>query len=339
MKRLIAFAAVAILAGGLAAAQVPVQEPSEAPPAAPVDPAATAPVDTTSETLGFTSDATRRMTVSVDIDGQGPYPFIVDTGAERTVVSRELAEALSLPSLGDVTLATVANVRRVPSVQIDSMRVGRRTLNDIRAPALEQANMGAMGMLGVDSLRSQRVDFDFERQELTLSHSHIDDDDWPRDTIVITGRTRLGRLILTDATVDGQRVRVIIDTGSQQTVGNMELRRRLQSRGRLGDVGVMELIGVTGDRLRADSAVTRRLRLGGLHVNDMPIAFADFHLFEHLGLDRRPAILLGMDALRLFGRVSIDFANRRVRLLPIESRIDGLPARFASAPLIRTGRR
>ena len=146
MKRLIAFAAVAILAGGFAAAQVPVQEPSEAPPAASVDPAATAPVDPTSETLGFTSDATRRMTVSVDIDGQGPYPFIVDTGAERTVVSRELAEALSLPSLGDVTLATVANVRRVPSVQIDSMRVGRRTLNDIRAPALEQANMGAMGM-------------------------------------------------------------------------------------------------------------------------------------------------------------------------------------------------
>ena len=285
MKRLIAFAAVAILAGGFAAAQVPVQEPSEAPPAAPVDPAATAPVDPTSETLGFTSDATRRMTVSVDIDGQGPYPFIVDTGAERTVVSRELAEALSLPSLGDVTLATVANVRRVPSVQIDSMRVGRRTLNDIRAPALEQANMGAMGMLGVDSLRSQRVDFDFERQELTLSHSHIDDDDWPRDTIVITGRTRLGRLILTDATVDGQRVRVIIDTGSQQTVGNMELRRRLQSRGRLGDVGVMELIGVTGDRVLAEYAVTRRLRLGGLHVNDMPIAFADFHLFEHLGLD------------------------------------------------------
>lgn len=323
MKRLIAFAAVAALAGGFAAAQVPVQDPSAAP--------ATAPIDPSSETLGFTSDSTRRMTVSVDIDGQGPYPFIVDTGAERTVVSRELAEALSLPSLGDVTLATVANVRRVPSVQIDSMRVGRRTLNDIRAPALERADMGAMGMLGVDSLRSQRVDFDFDRQELTLSHSHIDDDDWPRDTIVITGRTRLGRLILTDATVDGQRVRVIIDTGSQQTVGNMELRRRLQARGRLGDVGVMELIGVTGDRVLAEYAVTRRLRLGGLHVNDMPIAFADFHLFSHLGLDRRPAILLGMDALRLFGRVSIDFANRKVRLLPTGSRFDGLPTRFASA--------
>ena len=39
-------------------------------------------------------------------------------------------------------------------------------------------------------------------------------------------------------------------------------------------------------------------------------------------LTDRPAILLGMDALRLFDRVSVDFANRRVRvLLPEESKV------------------
>ncbi len=329
MKRLSAFAAAIALTGGLAVAQVPVEQSRPAP--------AGEAVDETSETLGYTSDATQRMTVSVDIDGRGPYPFIVDTGAERTVVSRELAEELSLAPLGDVTLATVANVRRVPSVQIDSMRVGRRTITDIRAPALEGANLGAMGMLGVDSLRSQRVVFDFQRQELTLAHSHVDDGNWPSDTIVITGRSRLGRLILTDATVDGQRVRVIIDTGSQQTVGNLALRRRLAARDRLGAIGVMDLLGVTGDRVQAEYAVTKRMRLGALHINDMPIAFADFQLFEYLGLGDRPAILLGMDALRLFDRVSIDFANRRVRLLPSESRLTSQPIRMATWSN-RTGR-
>ncbi len=322
MRQLIAFAAAAALAGGPAAAQVPASSSAA--------PAAAEPIDPTSETLGYTSDQTLRMTVSVDIDGSGPFPFIVDTGAERTVVSRELAEALGLESRGDVTLATVANVRRVPSVQIDSMRVGRRTLNDIHAPALERANMGALGMLGVDSLRSQRVVFDFERQELTLTQSHLDDRDWPSDTIVITGRTKLGRLILTDAQVDGQRVRVIIDTGSQQTVGNMALRRRLAARDPLGRIGVMDLIGVTGDRVQAEYALAKRLRLGGVHINDMAIAFADFHLFRYLGLEDRPAILLGMDALRMFERVSIDFANRRVRLLPAQSQVRNLPIRMAT---------
>lgn len=46
------------------------------------------------------------------------------------------------------------------------------------------------------------------------------------------------------------------------------------------------------------------------------MAFADVHPFKKLGLMDRPALLLGMDALRLFERVSVDFPNRRVRLLP-----------------------
>ena len=36
------------------------------------------------------------MTVPVEIGGAGPYRFVVDTGAERTVISRELARELEL---------------------------------------------------------------------------------------------------------------------------------------------------------------------------------------------------------------------------------------------------
>ena len=43
------------------------------------------------ETLGLTEDHSARMTVPVSIGGQGPFDFIVDTGAERTVISSELA--------------------------------------------------------------------------------------------------------------------------------------------------------------------------------------------------------------------------------------------------------
>ena len=35
----------------------------------------------------------------------------------------------------------------------------------IDAPALEASNIGADGMLGIDSLRSQRVLFDFKAQD------------------------------------------------------------------------------------------------------------------------------------------------------------------------------
>jgi predicted aspartyl protease len=270
----------------------------------------------TPETLGYAPDAWERMTVAVNIGGRGPYRFIVDTGAERTVISSELAAALNLHSTGDVTVVSVSTISRVPSVNIPELGVGRRTLLDIQAPSLSEHNIGAQGMLGVDSLASQRVTFDFRRRELSLSSSHIDDDRFARGEIVVRGRTRLGRLLFTNAFLDGQRITVIIDTGSQVTVGNAALRGRLERARRLGEVRVLSLTGVTGDIVTADYTRARRLQVGGIHIDDLPIAFSEVRLFSLLGLENRPAILLGMDALRLFDRVSIDFANRRVRLAP-----------------------
>ncbi len=279
----------------------------------------TSPQPATAETIGYTPDGWQRMTVAVNVGGRGPYRFIVDTGAERTVISSELARQLGLVSGGDVTLASVSTVSRVPSVMIDNLVVGRRTLSGIQAPALLERHIGAQGMLGVDSLRSQRVIFDFANRELTLTASHIEDDRRNPDEIVVRGRTRLGRLVITNASVDGQRITVIVDTGSQVTVGNDALRRQLARRGRLGETRILALTGVTGDLVNADYTVANRVRIGGLHVNDMPIAFSDVALFHLLGLRDRPAILLGMDMMRLFDRVSIDFANSRVRLLPPHS--------------------
>lgn len=271
---------------------------------------------TTAETIGYAPDAWQRMTVAVNVAGRGPYRFIVDTGAERTVISSELADALRLASAGDVTLASVSQVSTVPSVVIPALEVGRRTISDIQAPALAEHNIGAQGMLGVDSLHLQRVTFDFVRRELTLSSSHIDDDRFAPGEIVVRGRTRLGRLLFTNAYLDGQRITVIVDTGSQVTIGNAALRRRLERARRLRNVRVLSLTGVTGDLVSADYMVAQRLQVGGVHINDFPIAFSEVALFRLLDLENRPAILLGMDALRLFDRVSIDFANRRVRLAP-----------------------
>lgn len=290
----------------------------------PQDPAAP-------ETLGYRPDTTERMTVPITIDGQGPFRFIVDTGAERTVISRELASRLALDASHMVTLASVADVRQVPTVIIPRIDVGRRSLSGVQAPALFENHIGADGMLGVDSLRNQRIVFDFERQEMRLSRSYAEDDRWPSDTIVVTAQTRLGRMVLADATVDGERVRAIVDTGSQITVGNEALRRRLIGRGRIDPNLSLQVTSVTGATAQLNYTVTRRLRIGGALVNNLPIAFGGLELFRHLDLQDRPAILLGMDALQLFRQVSVDFGSRRLRLVPGPTSQLGGPLRVAAA--------
>ena len=49
-------------------------------------------------------------------------------------------------------------------------------------------------------------------------------------------------------------------------------------------------------------------------LNNLAIVFTDAHTFKQLNLDASPALLLGMNAMRAFKKVSIDFANRKFRV-------------------------
>ena len=265
--------------------------------------------------LGYGEDRWTRMTVPVSIGGRGPYAFIVDTGAERTSIAEELAQDLRLGLGTRARLHSMTEVSRIQTVLIPALEVGGRSVRDINAPALERRHIGAEGILGVDTLQSQRVSFDFTRRQMTVTNARKREESWPDDTIVVTAKNKLGHLVLVDASVDGQKVWVILDTGAQTTVANNVLRRKLERRGKTMTTWPIELQSVTGGRIAADQTMVRTIRLGGVDIHNMPVAFADVHPFIKLGLTKRPALLLGMDALKLFERVSVDFPNRRVRLL------------------------
>jgi len=170
-------------------------------------------------------------------------------------------------------------------------------------------------MLGVDALQAQRVSFDFPHHAMTVVASRREEEHWDGQSIVVTGRSRFGHLVLVDASVEGQKVWVIVDTGAQTSVGNTALRHALERHHKLPETQPMTMVSVTGGRVVADETLIKRIRLGDAYINDMAIAFADVAPFRKLDLLSRPALLLGMDALKLFDRVSVDFANRRVRLM------------------------
>jgi predicted aspartyl protease len=286
----------------------------------PAPPAAPAPAPAAAETIGLEETRSARMTVPISIGGSGPWRFIVDTGSERTVVSRELAARLGLAPGVPVTVHSMTEVSRIATAMVPALTVGRRTVEGIEAPLLSQGALGADGLLGVDSLTSQRVELDFRSNEMRVSRSTRRGEVWERDAIVVTARSRFGHLILVDAAFDGERVWVILDTGAEVSIANEALRRRLERRGRLGPTAPLEVVSVTGGRRTLDYGVARRVRIGRAEIANLPVGFADVDPFRKLGLTNRPAILLGMDALRLFERVSMDFATREVRLQMPEDR-------------------
>lgn len=261
-------------------------------------------------------DEATRLTVPVMVNGQGPFNFIIDTGADRSVVSRELAEKLALPQAGKATLHSMGGVDEVKTVLIDKLQVSNNVLRNVKAPALLDRYLGADGLLGIDALKNQRVLFDFVTGTMTLEAANnraVREERDPAGTIIVTAKSRLGQLVLVDADANGQDVWVVVDTGGQNSVGNTALRRLMLKKAPAEGFKQIELLSVVGDRIPADYTIIGSMRVGGIRMNNAAVAFVDAHPFKRFGMLKKPSMLLGMDGLRSFRRVSIDFANRRVK--------------------------
>ena len=142
--------------------------------------------------------------------------------------------------------------------------------------------------------------------------THVPED---KDTIVVTARVKNGRLILSKAHAENIPLTLVVDTGAQISIGNMKLREKLSHGGRMKRTGQVELQSVTGEKIMGEYMIVRELEVGGITLKNMPIVFADSHAFRRLNLDSKPALLLGMNALRSFDRVSIDFQRKKLKVL------------------------
>jgi predicted aspartyl protease len=275
------------------------------------------PVDGTTEAddVEFREDLNKRMTVLVHVGGSGPYRFLVDTGADRTAISRQIAALLDLEAGPRAALHAMTGASIVETAIIPNLQLSRNASRVIDAPLLDAKHMGADGILGVDLLRSQRVIFDFENRVMTIVPASKTATAREEGRVVVTGRLRKGRLIMTSAVADRTAVTVVLDTGSEVSIGNHALRRSLAKRGVLKGAGTTSLQSVTGDVLEGEYTFLKTLKVGEVELENLAIVFADAHTFKHLDLESRPALLLGMNALSAFKKVSIDFANKKLRVI------------------------
>jgi predicted aspartyl protease len=278
---------------------------------------------TTTQDIAFKFDRSDRMTVPVRLGGKGPYRFLVDTGADRTAVSTAIARDLGLLNGPMATLHSVSGISEVRTANVPRLELGPDRVRSVEAPLLEAVNMGADGILGVDSLRSQRVMFDFKTRVISIvpSAARVARDE--RDSIVVNGKLKRGHLIVTSATANGVLMTVVLDTGSEISLGNAALRTKLEARRRLGQAERIEMTSVTGKKLVGDAFHMKRVEIGGVVLQDLVILFADAQIFRSLDLDDRPTVLLGMNAMRAFDKVSIDFARKQLRMvIPEHSGLD-----------------
>ena len=199
-------------------------------------------------------------------------------------------------------------------VYVPELTLGTKSYDSLITPVLQARHIGADGILGLDGLQDQRILFDFVANQISIEDSAKPRTRASRREIVVTARRKSGQLIFTEATISGVKVNVIVDTGAQVSIANPVLQKRLVQRAKeLGQDNV--LIAVTGDTLGVEFGRARDFRIGRAQFANISVAFADAPPFKRLGMAKKPALLLGMDVLRKFDQVAIDFERRKIHFI------------------------
>ena len=310
MRRL----AIAALCIAALTAQADARPRKPLDPAAKMPPLAPAVIDDTLAIGGEELAARKletRLTVEVGVNGTGPYHFVVDSGADTSVIGSRLAGALKLPAGHPVMLNGVTESRLVDRVMVDTLQVGPSQFGALELPRLDERDVGATGMIGLDALAGQRLMLDFEARKVSVDDASLPA---PRmdGEIVVVARLKRGQLILTQVRANGVPLDAVIDTGSELTIGNTALRNQLFHR-RHREVQRVEVIGVTGAKVSLELLVVDELKVGGIVLSNVPVAFADVPPFDVFALSDHPALLLGTDLMENFRKVSLDFRARKVR--------------------------
>lgn len=257
-------------------------------------------------------DRIGRIWAPVYIDGKGPFRLVLDTGANRSVVTHTTAARLGklVETSNLVRLHGVTGTARVPTIPVESLEVGDLLLDGHTMPVVQDVFGGAEGALGTEGLADKRIFIDFKNDSISILRSKRESP--PPGYRRIPVQLRNGRLLMFEMSLGGVRTMAMLDTGAQTTIGNNSLREALARRIRKEQE--TKVIGVTLDVATAHAISAPPVDIGGIKITGMQVTFGDLYIFEAWKLTSKPALLIGMDVIGVFDSVVIDYRLKELHL-------------------------
>ncbi len=205
-------------------------------------------------------------------------------------------------------------------VRVDSLAFGPFTRTGLSVPVLPRQFLAADGFLGLDVINGSRVTFDFANRILQIEQPKVKLSLLPESKTAthmkLSGTA--GRLHVGDCYIDGVRAAAFIDSGAEVSVGNPALsdaltQRHVARREGMADLGQIRLTGVTGGEVMGQLVPIKAIHMEELTFASGALVIADVPNFDSWSLRDKPALLIGMDFLRQFAKVTIDYRSKEVR--------------------------
>ena len=263
--------------------------------------------------VNASSDPQQHLTVDVQINSQGPFRFVVDTGADRTVLADDVAAKLSLPPARHVLVEGIVRTIPAGTAVVRSLAFGPVGKSNLVVPTLPRALIGADGYLGLDVIDGCSVTFDFLRNALNVEYSQplAESRVLSSNLAAVPAMGPYGHLRAFNCDVDGVHATAFVDSGAQTTIGNFPLVNALRESGKSHpDLASILVTGVTGGSLEGRVTAIEQVRLRSVSFKIGFIVIAGLQIFDLWGLGQTPALLIGMNYLRRFNRVTVDYGRK-----------------------------
>jgi predicted aspartyl protease len=257
-----------------------------------------------------------RPVVRVMIDGNGPYDFILDTGASSTLVDAGLAAELGLPEAGEGTIGDPKNPEAFtnPVVKARSLKIGGLELSGVSLITFDiRKMMGPTygGIVGLPHLADLLVTLDYPRGRVVFTRGELA----AADPQAVPYRSGVCPITL-PMTVTGQALTAHLDSGNPGTfmlpkalAKGWKFKSEPVEVGAAGTVNNMSTIW--------SAQVDGTVEVGGLVYSDPQVLLSDL-LAEWANM--------GFDALRDVV-LTVDQKNQRLRMVRSGEALPARPAR------------
>jgi predicted aspartyl protease len=254
----------------------------------------------------------------VEVNGEGPFEFILDTGAGTSLLSPELGQKLGIEVIGSKEGQSAGGAVSVSLAKVDSLAVGSTKLNDMDVGLVDLSHVGKTigakidGDLGYNFLKHFRITLDYRRNEIRF--------DDPRrfelagqSTALTEVAMRLASpakpLILVDVYVNGRGpFQFAIDTGTSTTAITPELAQEL-------GVASSPFGAATtgGAQVHVTAGVLQSFQVGGARIQNATVVVADFFAMLSAAVGAKLDGIVGYNFLRNY-KVALDYPNETLSL-------------------------
>jgi predicted aspartyl protease len=277
---------------------------------------ALSPVSTKAK-FRLTGGAQPLILLPVNVNGEGPFQFILDTGAGTSLLSSDLAKQLGVKVIGSKEGQSAGGKVSVLLARVDSLAVGETKLGDVDVGIVDLGQIGKTigaqieGDLGYNFLRHFRVTIDYRGSEIRLDDpnrvEHFGQVAQTEMPIRLASPAK--PLILIDVYANGHGpFQFALDTGTSTTAITPELARELAVESRpIGPVTT------GGAQLEVKAGKLTYFQVGGARLDNVAVIVASF--FE--GLSNAVGVkldgIVGYNFLRNY-KVVIDYPNQLLSL-------------------------